>query len=611
MISQMESQGPSLDLLKTGEDYVEKLIKDIPGMKVMILDQETTSIVSLCYSFTQSLDKNIYLVDQIRNTAKKSVPQTGVRDGITPDPAAEQSDKMVHLVAVYIVRPTEENIRLIMSELEDPKYGGYYLYFTNVVRLTLLEKIASKDHFDVVRQVQEVFLDYYPINRRLFHLNMNLTLSMSSKPIQRWNALDRQNMNRMVDGLSAIILSTRKYPTIRYQKSSEVTYRLAEELISNMQNEHDLFNGAAKHTGNCILLILDRKEDPVTPLLNQWTYQAMVHELLGIRENRVDMSKTPGISSNLKNIVLSQNSDDFFSENIDENFGDLAMNIKDLVEKYKHQTNSKQNLDSLDDMQRFLEDYPEFRRLSNNVSKHVAICQELSRLAEERQLLSISEIEQDVACNDSRSEHFKAVSEIIKDPESNNLEKLRLTLLYALRYENDDKIYSLRTGLRHSGVSDNQIRLLDALLEYAGTDKRGGDLFNKKSFLAKAKSTWKSTFKGVPNVYTQHIPLMKTILDNLWKGQLKDADYPAITSHSNIKDKPTEVIVYFVGGTTYEEAREATNFKECPVIVGGDTILNSKTFLAELSQFYQSRGSDMEINMNSGSNSSGQSRFRF
>ena len=38
-----------------------------------------------------------------------------------------------------------------------------------------------------------------------------------------------------------------------------------------------------------------RKDDPVTPLLLQWTYQAMVHELLGIATNRVDLSRVPGV----------------------------------------------------------------------------------------------------------------------------------------------------------------------------------------------------------------------------------------------------------------------------------------------------------------------------
>ena len=33
----------------------------------------------------------------------------------------------------------------------------------------------------------------------------------------------------------------------------------------------------------------------MTPLLLQWTYQAMVHELIGINTNRVDLSKVPGV----------------------------------------------------------------------------------------------------------------------------------------------------------------------------------------------------------------------------------------------------------------------------------------------------------------------------
>lgn len=33
--------------------------------------------------------------------------------------------------------------------------------------------------------------------------------------------------------------------------------------------------------------MVDRRNDPVTPLLTQWTYQAMVHELVGIHNGRV------------------------------------------------------------------------------------------------------------------------------------------------------------------------------------------------------------------------------------------------------------------------------------------------------------------------------------
>ncbi len=42
------------------------------------------------------------------------------------------------------------------------------------------------------------------------------------------------------------------------------------------------------------------RNDPVSPLLHQWTYQAMVHELLGIQNNRVDLSRAPGVRKELK-----------------------------------------------------------------------------------------------------------------------------------------------------------------------------------------------------------------------------------------------------------------------------------------------------------------------
>ena len=43
------------------------------------------------------------------------------------------------------------------------------------------------------------------------------------------------------------------------------------------------------------LLLVDRRDDPVTPLLSQWTFQAMVHELIGIDANRVDLKDVPGV----------------------------------------------------------------------------------------------------------------------------------------------------------------------------------------------------------------------------------------------------------------------------------------------------------------------------
>jgi vacuolar protein sorting-associated protein 45 len=63
-----------------------------------------------------------------------------------------------------------------------------------------------------------------------------------------------------------------------------------------------------------LLLILDRRDDPVTPLLSQWTYQAMVHELLGLNDNRCVLRGAPGVRKDLEEVVLSCTQDPFFAK---------------------------------------------------------------------------------------------------------------------------------------------------------------------------------------------------------------------------------------------------------------------------------------------------------
>ena len=45
----------------------------------------------------------------------------------------------------------------------------------------------------------------------------------------------------------------------------------------------------------------------------QWTYQAMVHELLGITNNRISMTGVPGVSKDMQEVVLSAEHDEFYA----------------------------------------------------------------------------------------------------------------------------------------------------------------------------------------------------------------------------------------------------------------------------------------------------------
>ena len=85
-------------------------------------------------------------------------------------------------------------------------------------------------------------------------------------------------------------------------------------------------------------------------------------------------------------------------------------------------------------MKRFVEEYPEFRKLGGNVSKHVAIVGELSRLVERDKLLTAGEVEQGLASGGQGAD-LKSVQDLIADPTIPPFNKLRLVCLYALRHQ--------------------------------------------------------------------------------------------------------------------------------------------------------------------------------
>jgi hypothetical protein len=101
-------------------------------------------------------------------------------------------------------------------------------------------------------------------------------------------------------------------------------------------------------------------------------------------------------------------------------------------------------------------------------------------------------------------------------------------MLFALRYENDEKVFQVKEALKKEGLGDTQVKIIDCLIEYAGKAIRSGDLFQNKDLMAKGKQFFSSIFKDVQNVLLQHKPWLFNIVDQAMKGKLTIQDYPVL-----------------------------------------------------------------------------------
>jgi hypothetical protein len=82
----------------------------VQGMKCLLLDKDTKTMVSMVSSMNDILGKQVYLVDSLENEVAESVR---------------------HMKAIVITRPTRESIQKLEEHLRSPKFVEYHLFFTN------------------------------------------------------------------------------------------------------------------------------------------------------------------------------------------------------------------------------------------------------------------------------------------------------------------------------------------------------------------------------------------------------------------------------------------------------------------------------------------------
>lgn len=140
--------------------------------------------------------------------------------------------------------------------------------------------LASK-----IKTFQELNIDFLSAENNVFQFNLPETMGKlhGSLPDPNYPAI----LGRK---LATVCITLNEHPCIRYQGSSpyckEIATILHETLLKFKRANPDFFAHGDDDKGDRErghVLILDRTFDTISPLMHEYTYQAMVMDLLHVR----------------------------------------------------------------------------------------------------------------------------------------------------------------------------------------------------------------------------------------------------------------------------------------------------------------------------------------
>lgn len=580
----------TLSLNSVSDAYFARLFLETkaPGGKAraLLLDADTTAVISMCYSQSQLLEHDVILVDLVHNSA--------------------DLDLMHHLDCIVYVSPS--SFDSLCREIRAPHFNKYHVFANNCLSKPHLEQLAEADEMEVVETVVELFQDYSAVNDNLFVVNS-------------LNESRRNHILKESTSLVSLLLSLKKCPIIKYELGSQDLKRLASELLYhiNSNSNNNLFDDVNQHCDRPpVLVLLDRNNDPITPLLAPWTYQSMVHESIGIH------NKLAKASLALEAQVLSDTQDQFWRESMYLNYGDVTDKFQKYVQDYKNKTkqSSIDNLktQNLAELKKTLTQFPEHKKLSANILKHLNLLSDLDKAIAAQNLWELGELQQSIVCDlESQNVLRNRVLTTLDMPHVLTTSKLILALLYAAKFPTAPELLLFAAKLNDPALvspvlTSSQNKLLAGFVEMFGHAQlpkgaaahKLGDLLNRK------KISINSLFSGgnasgamrsrpkTDNVYMQYVPRLGLVLDRL-VDEPRDSDaqdnllqltalvpdvvalqYGSLCALDPVQD----VIVYFHGGVTHEEGRLAhevsAHNSHVHIIVGSDAILNTSTWLDRL-----------------------------
>lgn len=424
--------------------------------KVLVLDEYTKKLIYGVVKEDDILKQNIVSIEMVEQ-----------RRDMNPD-----------MDAIYILCPQDHIAECVISDIQRRRYRDLILIWISPPGETL-ERIRSTGAR--VRS-ENLPLDFYPRESNLITFQDKKSFLILFHPL-----MDRrvsEHLGMLARRIAAVCISLDERPYIRYYSSkgqheaAVLCYHLArfvdDELTKYQKSRRDQWPPTTNRPPS-LLVVTDRSMDLNAPLLHEFTYQAMAHDLLDIKdgdkvtfhlkinEGRPDEEDKDAELTD-EDSVWVDTRHRHMKDTIDKLMADFQRFLDENPHFRDEGEQAKTNLGAIRDMMGGL---PKFTKMKEAYSLHLTMAQECMNRFQSNKLVDLASLEQTLAMGldeEGRKpkETLETAVRLLDDDAIIKSDRLRLILLWIM-YRDGVIFEDVKRLLAHAELPIEEAEIAESL----------------------------------------------------------------------------------------------------------------------------------------------------
>ncbi|GAU46673.1 hypothetical protein TSUD_184610 [Trifolium subterraneum] len=505
--------------------------------KVLIMDKLTVKIMSHSCKMADITDEGVSLVEDIYKRRQ-------------PLPTMD---------AIYFIQPTRENVIMFLSDMSGrkPLYRKAFVFFSSPIAKELVTEIKKDTQvLPRIGALREMNLEYFAIDSQGFITNNERALEELFGDEEN-NRKAVACLNVMATRIASVFASLREFPFVRFRAARSsldaTTMTTFHDLIPTklaagvwdclMKYKKSVPN--FPQTETCELLIIDRTIDQIAPVIHEWTYDAMCHDLLNMEGNKY-VHQVPGKNGGPpeRKDVLLEDHDPIWLELRHAHIADASERLhekmtnfisKNKAAQIQHGSRGSGEM-STRDLQKMVQALPQYSEQIDKLSLHVEIAGKVNNIIRESGLRELGQLEQDLVFGDAG---MKEVIKFLTTKEDTSREnKLRLLMIlaaiYPEKFEGEKGLNLMKVAklTDDDAIAINNLRVLGGEPDAKKTSTSGFGLKFDMHKVEKKRAVRKNRAEEETWQLSRFYPIIEELIEKVSKNELSKEDYPCLNDPS-------------------------------------------------------------------------------